>query len=289
MDELKKLLLALGVPEAKISLLTSDEKPEGFDATAVITEVVGEREKFYETKLTPKIEEAYEERTKGATYAATIKPIQNRLEKVLKGMGATPEELKELDAKALIDLIDARKEAAISEASKSSDDDLRKKVNDLQAKLTASGEAITKMESEHELNLKNVKTQVEQERKSEKISSGLTRILSGDRFKDIKDVGHLDRVISLYVKESGYAFELNEDGSLKPIMAKDSTDAINLSGNATYGNAEDMLYDIAQANKLFPSHNGDDDAPLSTQKVVGSDNKQYSSSVSFLKKAMGVD
>lgn len=289
MDELKELLLAAGFPAATLDVLAAEEKPEDYDKAKVIKEAVEGREKFYLTKLTPKIENEYEERTKGDKYAAIVKPIQNRLERLAKEVGATPEELKDLDAKALIKVIEAKQSDAIAAAAQTSDEELRKQVNALRGELSTVTEEKTAMDAQHQQDIENIKAETAKDRKREKISALVTRELASEAFKGIKDIGKLDRVMAIHMEDAGYSLDLDDEGHLKPVMLKDGTDAINFERNATFTSATDMMLEVARRGKLLRTHNGDDDAPApgAGGKVTGS-GKQFNSSVAFLEKSMNM-
>lgn len=284
MEELKKLVKALGVPQATIDALTADTPPEDFDASKAIKEAVAEREQFFVQKNKKAIEEAYEEEEKGKRYAATVNPLINRYAKIAISMGATSEEVKDLNIKELADLIDSKKDEAISAASKTGDEELRKQVNEYKAKWSAEAERAKELEAAKPLYEKEVEQRYAEQFKATKIDNKFGKMLQGEKFKGIKNVGKLDKVLKLYLQEAGYKIDLDENENLRGLMAKDGTAAINLEGNRVYDNFEDLAVDVARANDLFPAHNGGEGGPkLSSERIINGEKKSVGEGANWLK------
>ena len=298
MKELKDLLLALGVSSEVITELTQEDKPDDFNTAAKIAEVVSEREQFYVDKLTPQVEADYKKRTEAERYASTIKPIQSRLAKKLKELGATEEEIKAasneigVDPKKGIDLMSKLADRKAEQAQEG------KKGDDVEALKTAR-EEINKWKeiaTEREELLESKNEEIEQlgvkyeQEKNDFVTSFerdryFNNVLKGESFQGMKKLRNADKVLKLYMEEHGYSIGRSEDGNWLPV-GKDGTKAISIDGKRTYKNVEEMLVDVARHGQLFPEHNGGKDRKVGNHERVIDGKKFNNEGVDFLEQSM---
>jgi len=284
----------MGVSENVITVLAAEEKPEGYDEETTIAEAVKEREEFYGTKLKPEIEAAYKERTEKERYAATIKPIQSRLNKQLAALGASKEEIETIkgdvgiDPKKAIDLIGTLANKATEDAAKAtnSDDLIAAKAEITKWKQEASARA-------EELDTAKAGFEVEKQKMlsdydAKEVARNKSRIFSdtlgGESFKSIKNIGMANEVMALYMDRHGYDIKPSEDGTSWIPVAKDGTAAISINKKNTYKTVEEMMLDVARHNHMFPEHNGGQDRQVGEGERVIDGTVVKTGSVEYLDK-----
>ncbi|MEM9526080.1 MAG: hypothetical protein AAGA31_05685 [Bacteroidota bacterium] len=296
MEVLKETLIALGVSSDAIDALTAEDKPEGFDQKEYITNLVTEREEFYLTKFKPQIESEYKDRTEKERYAATIKPIQSRIDKQLKDLGATPEQIKEVkgdvgvDPKKGIELIGKLAAKGIQSASvKTESEALTKALEEVDKWKTEASqrtEEIEVLKQTFEADKTKLEKEYEQKEVNRNKSRHFSEVLSGEAFDGVKKIGDIGKVMKMYIDEYGYDIRPSEDGKSWKVVSTDGTAAISIDGKRTYKGVEEMMVDVARQKHLFPEHNGGKDRKVGTHERIIDGKKVNTGGASFLADAL---
>lgn len=264
-EELKAYILALGGTQEHITALTKDrgEDEAPPETATIIKEAKTGREEFWRKKLTPEIEKAYDERTSKDKYLDAIKPLQNRLERMAIKLGVESSELKgedgkPMDIKKMFTLVETRQSEALEKAGTENSKDLRSEIEKLRGQIGTINEERETERAAHEEALKAERSRIDQAEITNVKKKLVRDLLDSEEFKDMKKIGNVDRYVDLLLEEADLDFNVSDDRkSLIPVSRKDRmANPIRPGSDHVYKDPKRLLYDVLDANEMFPKHNG---------------------------------